>query len=375
MFMRTYSTFIHFLLVSVTVLSLGWITLITSCDTTEPPPPPPPPPKDPRTYTWTYDTLAYPGSFQTLMWDIWASSPTDIYVVGHNDLLGQGTMYHFDGTGWASTRFHVAEGGPIVGGLSLSRVFGFDANNIYVVGERRFQNPNPPPNTVDSSLIIRFDGITWREHPVVGGRSLRGVWGRNASDIWVGGLDRTMFHFDGSTWSRDSVSVSAPSDGLFQLNRISGHDSSLYALGSSIDYQVNIRLYYFFERRSGVWAPVDSFTEVSTHKWGAANMWATKTGGLYSSGLGVFRMDGNSWIKILPSASAFWGIHVLNCQSVFSVGDFGKAYHYDGTDWFQFTNLEDTSVIYTAVWAFENEAFIVGIIPGPPQKTIVLHGR
>lgn len=55
--------------------------------------------KDPRTYTWIIDTLAYPGSFQTSMQDIWGSSPNDVYVVGHND-RGFGKMFHFDGKQW-----------------------------------------------------------------------------------------------------------------------------------------------------------------------------------------------------------------------------------------------------------------------------------
>ena len=56
-------------------------------------------PKDPRTYTWTIDTLSYPGSAQTIMQSIWGSSPSDVYVVGHND-GGYGKMYHFDGKMW-----------------------------------------------------------------------------------------------------------------------------------------------------------------------------------------------------------------------------------------------------------------------------------
>ncbi|HEY9784531.1 MAG TPA: hypothetical protein V6D17_03945, partial [Candidatus Obscuribacterales bacterium] len=35
---------------------------------------PPPPPKHPREYTFRIDTISYPGSFQTMMRSIWASS-------------------------------------------------------------------------------------------------------------------------------------------------------------------------------------------------------------------------------------------------------------------------------------------------------------
>jgi hypothetical protein len=45
--------------------------------------------KDPRTYSWTADTLGYPGAYQTLMTDIWGSSHNDVYVVGHSSMGGQ----------------------------------------------------------------------------------------------------------------------------------------------------------------------------------------------------------------------------------------------------------------------------------------------
>jgi hypothetical protein len=126
-----------------------------------------PPIKNPREYTWTIDTLAYPGSFQTLMGDMWASSPSDVYVVGHND-QAFGKMYHYDGKGWTpvNTPF---------GAIDLGAIYGFSANDIWAVGERIDYNPTPPPNFLDSSLIIHFDGSRWTEYKVIGGRHLQTV--------------------------------------------------------------------------------------------------------------------------------------------------------------------------------------------------------
>ncbi len=53
----------------------------------------------PRNLAWSIDTLAYPGSFQTMMSDIWGSDPNNVYVVGHNE-RGYGKMYHYDGLAW-----------------------------------------------------------------------------------------------------------------------------------------------------------------------------------------------------------------------------------------------------------------------------------
>ncbi len=90
-----------------------------------------PPPKDPRTYTWTIDTLAYPGSLQTDMYDIWGSSPVDVYAVGDGG-INAGNMWHFDGTVWSSINL------PF-GSFVLSKIFGFAPNNIYAVGTRFYQ--------------------------------------------------------------------------------------------------------------------------------------------------------------------------------------------------------------------------------------------
>ncbi|MGH2567772.1 MAG: hypothetical protein ACRDGA_05490, partial [Bacteroidota bacterium] len=91
--------------------------------------------KDPRSYTWTIDTLAYPGSFQTAMRDIWGSSPTNVYVVGHNS-DGFGKMFHFDGQEWKPVGLNPIEGGTIEGPIDLSAIHGFSRDNIWVVGQR-----------------------------------------------------------------------------------------------------------------------------------------------------------------------------------------------------------------------------------------------
>ncbi|MBI5217140.1 MAG: hypothetical protein HY960_15395, partial [Ignavibacteriae bacterium] len=153
----------HSLFLIVKVILLIILILVSfSCEEDETQPDETPKPGK-RDYTWTVDTLAYPGSFQTLMQDIWASSPTDVYVVGHND-QNRGQMYHFNGVQWSPVKLLVIEGGGVTTGpIDLGAIYGFAANDIYAVGERIYQNPSPPPNFLDSSLIIHFDGRQWKE--------------------------------------------------------------------------------------------------------------------------------------------------------------------------------------------------------------------
>jgi hypothetical protein len=53
--------------------------------------------KSPFDMTWTADTIYYAGSFQTLMSSMWASSSSDVWIVGHND-RSIGNIYHYDNT-------------------------------------------------------------------------------------------------------------------------------------------------------------------------------------------------------------------------------------------------------------------------------------
>jgi hypothetical protein len=362
--------------VSQAVLLFLTFCLFQSCNTTEPPPSPPP--KDPRTYTWTVDTLAYPGSFQTTMRDIWASAPNNVYVVGRNDQAGWGTMYHFDGSRWTPVRLLVNQGGTIGRGFDLSAICGFAPNDIYAVGNYIYDNPNPPPNFLDSSLIIHFDGVQWREQTVVpNGRQLLDVWGASRNDVWACGVGGLLLHFDGANWLKDSISMSVPPNGSFQLGHLMGRGSLVWMMGVVFDYNLVTETHYFFARTQQMWNVVNSFRiggGQSEHKWGAAGMWTGPLGVLYSVGAGVFRLDGDTWTRFFSSAG-LTAMNGINEQSLFVVGFLGKVFHYNGSDWYQFTQLENPNVVYTGVCTDGNEVFIVGYTFDAPQKTVVLHGR
>ncbi len=131
------------------------------------------PVKDPRTFQWSPDTIAYPESYQTLMTDIWGNSSSNVYAVGHNS-QNRGVMWHYDGNKWDNIRLISDEGGQINASIELQAIYGFNGTDIYAVGTRIFgYNPNPPPTFLDSSLIIHFDGTSWKEEKIPRGQVMR----------------------------------------------------------------------------------------------------------------------------------------------------------------------------------------------------------
>ncbi len=154
------------------------------------------------------------------------SSPNDVYAVGHAS-ANDGVMWHYDGNNWNDVVLSESKGGHIPGAFDLTTVFGFNSSDIYAAGERLRTNLNPPPNFIDSSLIIHFDGTTWRKVNVYNGRLIGDIYGSSQLDIWAGGWEKTMYHYNGSSWETDSIEVSVPFGYFFQVSSISSYNSSM----------------------------------------------------------------------------------------------------------------------------------------------------
>ena len=333
--------------------------------------------KDPRQYSWSVDTLAYPGSFQTSMRDIWGSSPKDLYVVGHNDQPGPETMFRFDGKTWKTTGFHAAEGGPVQGPVSLSAIYGFSANDIWAVGEHIYSNPNPPPNFLDSSLVIHYNGSKWSEVNIGPRRRLlQNVWGAAPNNLFAVGSEGVILHYDGLKWSTQFLSPPA------QLLYLGGDANRLFAGGHLFGRLSNTggrldSIVIFMNSGEG-WKILDSQPFLSElPKFGESDFYSPAPGVYYSVGLGIFRWQGTKWEKVYASEVYLNDICGTGPNNIFAAGQIGKAYHWNGSDW-ALLNLPfdkiPSDIWLTGVWTDGKEAFICGHDTGG-FRTFVLHGK
>jgi hypothetical protein len=338
--------------------------------------PPIPPDNTPqlgkRNYTWTMDTIAYPGSLQTLMSDIWGSSPNDVYIVGHNESPpGPGTMYRYDGIKWSVVNFHKASGGTIEGAMSLSGIYSFSKNDVWAVGNRLYDNPNRPPNFLDSSLIIHYNGINWHEHKIEGGRGLLTVWGTDSNNVWVGGLYGTLYHFDGTTFQKQSYRTDLSIATITGVNPQNVYIRA-YLQGQPIDS------YFLLEKFNGVqWTLMDSTKPYPyTAHFGTSYVWPVDTSTIYTAGEGgVFKKTAAGWEKVLDIGSEILAsIRGNKGNNLFAVGR-GMIYHFNGEDWYKYNQFLDQNIIWIKTWTDGNEVFIVGQTITGTDKTIVLHGK
>jgi hypothetical protein len=335
--------------------------------------------KNPREYTWTIDTLAYPGSFQTSMTDVWASSPNDVYVVGWND-RGYGVMWHYDGTKWSDVRLHVSQGGNIEGAIKLQSIVGLNSRDIYAVGRRLYDNYHPPPNSLDSSLLIHYDGFQWREVQIQKGALVRSISATAPNNVWACGRNGFVCHYDGTLWKRDSVQLSVPAGGDYYLWDIKANPRSdeVYLLGYIHENDLAKTTRYFFIRSNGRWNLVDTMVYEpgnSVEKFGEDGLWVSPEGTLYSYGGKIFCWTGSCWLTILSTWVSLGKMAGTSEHNFFAVGDFGTAWHSNGIDWYKFQEIFFTDLIYSSVWTDGREVFVVGFTIDYPQKTVILHGR
>jgi hypothetical protein len=331
-----------------------------------------------RNYAWTLDTIWHVDprykDLQTQMYSIWASSSQDVYIGGFSSIYSIGVLYHYDGNHWRQVPLHVSEGGNIDGGFQLHSIYGFSPNDIWAAGRRGYQNPNPPPTILDSSFIIHYDGTVWTEASIQRGRGLAILYGISPNDIWAGGGEAsaghgTLYHYDGSAWSK------LPFDTTYFVNDIAGFSSNdVYAtcVKNTVPPDVgSIYLASFRHWDGTAWSIIDTFYFYEPWKFGL-RLWAGQTHALYSSTFGVYRYEsGTTWRQLLANEYALV-VKGSSNDNIFAVGDMGRIFHWNGTDWKRFTEIEYTKIIWYGVWTNNVETFIVG---HDGLKTYVLHGK
>ncbi|MGC8898416.1 MAG: hypothetical protein ACP5ON_09325, partial [Bacteroidota bacterium] len=233
---------------------------------------------------------------------------------------------------------------------------------------------------LDSSLIIHYDGVKWSEYKVSGG-ALASVWGSSPRDIWVGGRDGAIHHFNGSTWESALLDSSLRLLGRpLQIISICGFsEADVYVTATKPD-QVSpidttfIYLYHFDGER---WQREDSLLLTAGFKrWDFGPKLRVIGSALYSAGGGVFRRQTGSWMRLLDDKD-IGSVAGVSEDNLFAAGAHGKVYHYNGIDWYLYRELPGFDTFNSAVWTDGREVFVVEEIVGAGYQTIslILHGR
>jgi hypothetical protein len=323
------------------------------------------PGKDPRTYTWSIDTIRSPRGFQMLLMDLWGSSPRDIYAVGSSG-DPQTIMIHFDGTSWVPVLLNAGVGGVVEGLDELTSVQGFSAVSIFVVGSKLNSK------IVPTGTIVRYDGSSWKEELIDSVGPLQSLWGTSPDDLWAGGI-HTLLHRQNGTWKK--VQFPALTNKV-QFLRITGSSpSNVFMAGvsngpaSPYMYDQRIDLYHY---DGSVLSIIDSqFVrpgEPPDH-FGTEIRYIRSV--LFSGGHGVFMRTGDAWQRILASPYPITRIAGRWDSDLFAVGGGSIILHYDGSSWYQY-GFPMPDIPLVSAWVYDDGIYVVGY---DGIKSYILHGR
>ena len=228
---------------------------------------------------------------------VWGFAPNDVFAVG-----GQfpGSVAHYDGSSWT-----IQYSGNTLDGFV--GVWGSSPTNVFAVGTN---------SGTGHGIIIHFDGIQWTPQFETSnvGENFRSVWGSGPNDVFVVGAGGSIFHYDGSAWTRQTSGTTS------FLNDVWGSSSSdVFAVGGNGEI-----LHY-----DGVsWS-----AQVSPTTAQYATVWGFGPSDVYAAGDSgvdgeIHYYDGSSWTT-LPTAfnqpiTSLWGV---SNTEMFAVSQFGQVYH------------------------------------------------
>ena len=259
------------------------------------------------------------GIKQTIS-DLWGTDMASVYGVGPGGLI-----VHFGGSTWTAQQSPTKE--------DLAAVFGFGEGDAVIVGKK--------------ATVLRYDGIAWKQQPVVGTTSdLVDVWGAAPDDIWAVGF-YTMIHFDGAEWKTVPASLGST---MKSWTAIWGADAShVFAVGQ----------YGTISMWNGAtWASMPSGTALSLY-----DVWGTGPDDVYAVGDSgtVLHYDGVAWTLIkADTQSSFKGVWGSGPDDVYAVGSGGAIFHYDGAVW-QDQSVEGFKNQLEAIFGFgPDQALAIG---------------
>ena len=128
--------------------------------------------------------------------DVYGTSSTNVIAVGTgdepmDDIPAYGLVYRFDGTSW--TRQHIQRE-DLDASLSLGAVWASSPTDVFVVG---FEEG---PVAGSGAVVYHSDGSGFVKMEIPPTQLLTGLWGTSATDVYAVGDG--VLHYDGQSWTR-----------------------------------------------------------------------------------------------------------------------------------------------------------------------------
>lgn len=303
-------------------------------------------------FTWTEYTI--PDVFNVT--GVAVFGPNSIYAIGAK-------LYAFDGTSWQQQSVTI-NGKSYLPLFTDKYFYGISETDYWAVsGDIAYHGRSK--NTVDE-YRLQTVGI----YDITTDGPIRSCWGLSSKDMFFVGDLGTIFHFDGTTWTKFPKSTTK------NLHSVWGSShNDVWATGFNSSTDESVLLHY-----DGTSWKEDVFsTSNQTVQYGIGNVWASDSNGhsfAAISGTKVFRNTDNSTWRMDTSAlhnelsgGGFNGLSIYGntANDMMAVGGWGYVAHWNGKTWKKYKELYDYSNTMYGAAAFSmkgNTACVVGVKSG-----------
>ena len=230
-----------------------------------------------------------------------------------------------------------SRGFPLHGGLGGFTVFGFSQTDLW------FTNGNWTSH-YDGKFFYDNDLTKAGVFDLQTDGALLRSWGTSSRSMYFIGKKGTIFHFDGTNWSR------YPRVTLEDLQSIWGtSDSNIWACGYNFSTGNTVLVHY----NGNSWSVDPKSTIPTSQSGGFMSVWSCDSAGhaiTFASGslvyrktdTGAWRSDSGRVPNLLPD-NTYLGLGLIGnaANDVFAIGASGLIIHWNGASWHRYDQFFD----------------------------------
>ncbi len=279
-------------------------------------------------FQWNVDTIGTKGWLR----DVTIIDDNNIWVVG--EFYTPDPDSSFNGTGWKShNAAHWTNGKwiyyRILKGAPINTIWAFSENDIWG----------------SNGVPIHWDGNEWKLYNIqklgipAMERSLvrTSIWGSSSSNMYFGGVRGDLVHYDGSTFQKIDISTNDPITDIWGIIDEETGEQTVYGTVSYLLHSTDKKIFKLDGRNMAL--------EALNWPGGAdlLSIWFDTNSPIYTAGTRLRRQhpDSSNWERVMLKNKYMYSVRGNHKNDIF-VSGWQLLYHYNGIDWYEYTNLPNS---------------------------------
>ncbi|HJZ23199.1 MAG TPA: hypothetical protein VJ201_01980 [Candidatus Babeliales bacterium] len=272
-----------------------------------------------RDYVWTVDTLYSPNN---TLYSIWGATPDDIWLGGKGGITNYDQLWHFDGVRWKPYENQIIETYP-------NCIFGFSKSDIWIGG--------------NDGKIWHFDGNSWSQSFMYQTGSsyvdIVDISGKISNDIYAIGISAItssfILHYDGISWREQFFT-----NNKIQFLQMRQENNRKFISGIKQTFSTEPDTFFFFEYNDVALTEILSKPLDESTYWASMNLVGNELFFLIGRNLNNYKNGVFTKTLTINEPNFNYQVYGRNEKDMFIIMRDGLA-HYNGTNieyLYQFSN-------------------------------------